>query len=133
MTAPIRPLIGLAVIAAIEGVFLLVYAIFDIVEAIRVGTSGPEEVSNTPALLLSIALFALIGVGMLVVGFGWWRARRWSRAPFILAQILGLVIGVQLAMATGTAERTTGIAVALLALVGLVLTFSPQVTRAITE
>lgn len=129
MAAPIRPLVALSAIAAVEGAFMLVYAIFDVIEAIRVGTSGPEEVSNTPALVLLIVIFALIGAGLLTVAVGWWRARRWARAPFVLAQIFAVLIGGQLATAAGAVERTVGIVVALIALVGLVLAFSPQVTR----
>ena len=37
VTAPDRPLVVLAVIALAEGLGLLAYAVFDIVEAIRVG------------------------------------------------------------------------------------------------
>lgn len=133
MTQPIRPLAGLSVIAALEGAFMLTYAAFDVVEAIRVGTSGPEQVSNTPALILLIVIFALIGAGLLFVAVGWWRGRRWARAPFVLVQIFAVLIGGQLATASGAVERTAGIAVALVALVGLVLAFSPQVTRTLAQ
>ena len=112
---------------------MLAYAVFDVVESFRTGTSGPSEVSNAPAVIVSVLLFLLIGAGLLLVALGWWRGRRWARAPFVLAQLFAVVIGGQLATASGAVERTAGIAVALLALVGLVLTFSPQVTNAITE
>ena len=121
MPAPIRPLVALAAIAAVEGLFMLGYAVVDVVEAVRTGTSGPADVSNVPAVLVSIVLFVLIGAGLLTVAVGWWRAQRCARAQFILAQIFAVVIGGQLATASGAVERTAGIVVALLALVGLVL------------
>ena len=86
VTIPDRSLVVLACIALIEGLGLVAYALFDIVEAGRVGTSGPEDVSNAPALILLVVITAAFGVGLIWVARGWWRAQRWARAPFILSQ-----------------------------------------------
>jgi hypothetical protein len=131
VTAPDRPLVALAGISLLEGVALVAYALFDVVEAVRVGVTGPEEVSNTPALILLVAITAALGLAMGWVATGWWRARRWARAPFILAQIIGALIGYELAQSAGEVERVVGIVLALIAVLGLVLSFAPAVSRAL--
>ena len=123
----------LALIALVEGLGLLAYAVFDAVEAIRVGVTGPSDVSNVPAVLLLVVILAALGLAMVWVARGWWRARRWARAPFLLAQIIAILIGYELAQSTGTVERAVGVGVALVALLGLALSFAPSVSRAIDE
>ena len=123
----------LAAIAILQGTALLAYAVFDIVEAVRVGITGPEEVSNPMALLLLVVITGAFGAGMVVVGWGWWRCHRWARAPFILAQIIAGLIGYELSQATGSVERTVGYTCVVLAVVGLVLAFLPAVARAIDD
>jgi len=131
--APDRILVVLALIAGVQGAALIAYALFDIVEALRVGTTGPEEVSNPMALLLLIALTAAFGAGMVVVAVGWWRGRRWARSPFIMAQIIVALLGYELAQAVGSVERTVGIVAMVMAGLGLVLSFAPATGRAIGD
>jgi hypothetical protein len=131
--APDRALVALAAIALLEGVALLGYAVFDVVEAVRVGITGPAEVSNAPALLLLIAITAAFGVGLVLVARGWWQAQRWARAPFIMAQVIVGLIGYELSQSDGSVERTVGYACVLVAILGLVLSFTPAVSRAIDE
>ncbi len=109
------------------------YGIFDAVEAVRVGATGPADVSNGPAIALQIVIFLIFGAGLLWVARGWWGSRRWARAPFLLTQLIALVVGVPLAQAQGGTERVAGIVISLLALVGIALVFTPAVTRALTE
>ncbi len=113
----------------IQGAALLAYAVFDVVEAVRVGITGPEDVSNPAALVVLIAITAAFGAGMVWVGIGWWRTRRWARAPFILAQALAVLVGYELAQSEGAVERTIGIAGAGLGILGLILAFAPGVSR----
>lgn len=133
MKAPDRVLVVLAGIAALEGLALVGYAIFDIVEAFRVGITGPAEVSNPPALILLIVINALFGAGLLLIASGWWRAQRWARSPFLLAQIIIGLVGFEVAQSEGSVERTVGIVAVILAALGLVLSFAPTVSRAIAE
>lgn len=119
----------LAAIAALQGITLLGYALFDIFAAITIGTIGPEEVSNTPALILQIVIFAFLGVGMVLVAYGWARRRRWARAPFIVAQFLAIIVGWPLAQAVGLTERSVGVLLVVFAVVGLFFAFTPRVTR----
>lgn len=125
------PVIVVAAISALEGVGLIGYAIFDLVQTLRTGVTGPAEVSNVPAVILLIVIQLLFGAGLLWVARGWWRSKRWARAPFLVAQILGALLGYDLIQSLGTVERTTGIAVAVLAVVGIVLAFMPAVSRAV--
>lgn len=133
MSRPAAPLAALAVIALLQGLALVAYGIFDAVEAVRVGATGPADVSNGPAIALQIVIFLIFGAGLLWVARGWWGSRRWARAPFLLTQLIALVVGVPLAQAQGGTERVAGIVISLMALVGIALVFTPVVTRALTE
>lgn len=117
----------LTAIAAIEGCALLAYGIFDSIQAIRIGATGPAEVSNPAAITLQIVIFAVFGIGLLLIARGWLKRSRWVRGPFVLAQVIALVVGVPLVQASGSIERGVGIVVVLLAVSGLILTFTRPV------
>ena len=123
----VRAFAILAAIAGIEGVALLGYGAFEIVEAIRFGATGPAAVSSPGAIALQIAIFLLFGVALVLVARGWLRRSRWVRGPFLLAQFIALVVGVPLVQAAGSVERIVGIAMAVLAVAGIVLTFTKPV------
>jgi hypothetical protein len=133
MTSPDRPLAALALIAFAQGATLIAYAVFDIVEAVRVGITGPAEVSNVPAVVTLVVITAVLGAGLVWIGVGWWRARRWARSPFVLAQLIGGFIGFELTQSDGSVERTVGIALVVVALLGLVLSFAPAVNRRLVD
>ena len=134
VAAPRHPLlIVLAVIAAAQGIALIGYAVFDIVQGVTVGLTGPEEVSNLPGLILQIAIFAALGVGLLFVARGWWGAKNGARAPFIVAQILALVVGVPLVSAPDVGTQQVGLALVVTGVVGIVVALLPPVTRLLTE
>lgn len=124
---------ALALIAAIEGLALAGYAVFDLVGALLVGTTGPAEVSNASAMILQIAIFAIFGAGMLIVARGWLTVAAWVRGPFVLAQLIALVVGVPLVRATEAVQQGVGVVITALAVVGLVLVFTPSVTRTFAE
>lgn len=130
MAAPARPVVALAVISALEGLAFVAYAVFVLVEGLRLGATGPESVSNVPAIALQAGLFLIFGVGLGLVAWGWWQQRRWARAPFLLAMLISGLIGYDLAQSTG-AVRTAGLVMAGVAVVGIVLSFAPGVGRAI--
>ncbi len=133
MSAPTRPLAALAVISLAEGAALIAYGLFDLVEALRLGAGGPSDVSNGPAIAVQIGIFAAFGAGLVWVARGWWGSRRWARAPFLLAQVMAVLVGYQLAQAAGSASRIAGIGIALVAALGIVLAFAPRVSGAIQE
>jgi hypothetical protein len=132
MTVPRHPLLlVLAVIAAIQGLALVGYAIYDIVQGIRIGITGPAEVSNLPALLLQIVIFGALGAAMLAIALGWWRAKYGARAPFIVAQLLALVVGVPLTQAPEASIQYVGGALVVVGIIGIALALLPPVTRAL--
>lgn len=124
---------AIAVIALVEAVGLIVYGAYEAVQGVLVGATGPAEVSNVPAITLQVVIFAVLGVGMLYVARGWHRRRRWARAPFVLAQLIGLLIGIPVAQTPGWGPRAAGLALAVVSLVGIILAFTPAATRALQE
>lgn len=134
MKGPRHPLlIVLAAIAGVQGIGLIGYAVFDIVQGMTVGITGPREVSNLPALFLQIVIFAGLGVGMLAIALGWLRSRYAARAPFIVAQLLALVVGVPLFNAPDAWTRQLAVILIVVAVLGLVMALLPTVTRLIVE
>lgn len=129
--APTRGLLASALVCALEGVAFTGYALFVIIEVARVGITGPEPVSNSTSVSLEIVLFLFFGLGLLWVAWGMWRARRWSRAPAVLAQLIALVVGVPLVGAQGWSERIAGALITTLAAVAIVGIFLPSSTRAL--
>lgn len=120
----------LAVISALEGLALVIYAVLSIINAIVVGPTGPEAVSNTTAITLEIVIFAFLGAGLLATAWGWWRVKRWARAPFLLGQLIALVVGFPLVQATGTI-RASGALILVAGIVGIVVALLPKVTDAL--
>ena len=132
MVGPRHPLLVLlSAIAAIQGIGLIGYALYDVVQGITVGITGPQEVSNVPALVLQIVIFAALGIGLVLVARGWWGARYGARAPFIVAQLLALVVGVPLIGAPDEWTRYVGVALIVVGVAGLVFALLPPVTRAL--
>ncbi len=128
-TSVIRRLRILGIISGVQGVFYVVYAILIVVGVARFGVSGPSEVANASGVTLEVVIFLFFGLGMLLVAVGWFAAKRWARAPFLLAQLLALVVSVPLIGATNLFQKWAAILVTLAAVVGIFLAFTPAVTR----
>ena len=118
----------LAGISAVEGVFFLFYAILVTAGVLRFGLSGPEAVSNPAGVTLEVIIFLFFGIGLLVTAWGWWQPKRWARSPFVLAQLLALVVAVPLISATGNIEKIVGVVVTVVAVVGGVISLLPSTT-----
>jgi len=123
----------LAALAGLQGAALLVYAAFDIVQALRVGITGPEEVSNAGALISLIVIIAAFGAALVWVAWGWWRARSWARAPFVVAQLILAFIGYEVSQSGEATLRTVGQVAMLVAVVGVILVFLPSTRRALSD
>lgn len=132
-TPAVPAVMAVAVIAALEAAALLAYAVYALVEGFREGFTGPAEVSSVPSRILLVVVLAALGVGMAWVAVGWWRVRRWARAPFLMSQILAGLLGYELAQATGSLERYVGIALMAVGVIGIVLVFTPPVSRALAD
>jgi hypothetical protein len=128
-TSVIRRLRILGVISGVQGVFYVAYAVLIVVGVARFGVSGPSEVANASGVTLEVVIFLFFGLGMLLVAGGWFAAKRWARAPFLLAQLLALVVSVPLIGATDVLQKWAAILVTLAAIVGIFLAFTPDVTR----
>lgn len=118
----------LAGVSTVQGVFFLIYAVLITVGVLRFGLSGPEAVSNTPGVTLAVIIFLFFGAGLVVTAWGWWQVRSWARSPFILAQLLALVVGVPLISATGSGEKIVGVVVTIVAIAGGVVSLLPATT-----
>ncbi len=107
----------------------MVYAILIVVGVARFGVSGPSEVANASGVTLEVVIFLFFGLGMLLVAVGWFAAKRWARAPFLLAQLLALVVSIPLIGATDPLQKWVAILVTLAAVIGIFFAFTPTVTR----
>lgn len=107
----------------------MVYAILIVIGVARFGVSGPREVANASGVTLEVVIFLFFGLGMLLVAGGWFAAKRWARAPFLLAQLLALVVSVPLMGATDPFQKWVAILVTIAAVIGVFLAFTPSVTR----
>lgn len=130
---PVTSLVVGAAVAAIEGIALLVYAVYIAVQVARLGITGPAAVSSPIAVALEIVIFGLLGLGLVLAARGLWRARRWARSLLVVGQALALVVGVPLVTAEGGVERSAGFALVALAVAGLVAAFLPSTTAAIAD
>lgn len=129
MPGPKRVCQFLGVVSLAQGVFFFAYAITVVLGVARFGLQGPSEVSNTPGVSLEVLIFLSFGLGLTFVAYGWWKGKRWARAPFLLTQILALVVSVPLMTSTGSAERIIGIVITLVAAVAIVSSLTPTLTR----
>ena len=82
---------------------------------------------------MQVVIFAALGVGLIAIARGWWLSKYGARAPFILAQLLGLVVGVPLIAAPDAGTRVVGAALVAAAIVGIAVSLLPRVTRAIVD
>lgn len=133
MSRPVTSLVVGASVAAVEGVALVVYSLYIVVQLVRLGITGPADVSNPVSVGLEIAIFAIFGAAMLLGAYGLWRVRGWGRSLLVLGQLLALVVGVPLATSEGGWDRIAGIAIVVAAITGLVAAFWPTTTSAIAN
>lgn len=118
----------LAVISFMQGAFYAIYAILITAGVLRFGLSGPEAVSNPGGVTLAVIIYLFFGVGLLATAWGWWKIKRWARSPFVLAQLLALVVGIPLISAAGTSEKMVGVFVTVMAVIGGVVALMPATT-----
>lgn len=127
-----RPFVILTVIAALEGFALIINGVLVAISGLTGGSYGATGDSTT-ATLIEIVIFLVLGAGLLVVASGWYRARRWARGPFVLAQLIGLFAGASFIFSGDSAAITPGLILAVPSLAGLVITFSPGVVRTFAQ
>lgn len=120
----------LAVVAGLQGAFFLTMAISDLISvAAQGGLVGPADVSNPQAFTTLVVLFVLFGLGMLAIAWGWLRHKRWARGPFVVMQVLVLVVAVPSLTASDTGQRVVALIAVPLAAAGIIAAVTPPVTR----
>jgi hypothetical protein len=107
-----------AVLVALEGAAGIVAAVVYLVS----GALGGDE----PGLNFfgTAAWFAIVGGGVLAAGWALWTGRRWGRGVAVFAQLL--LLPVSWYVGVGSHQWVYGIPIAALALITLVLLFSPS-------
>jgi len=130
-----RGLLVAAPAAAVQGLAAVAYAIFLIEEVIRVGATGPVEVSNGAADTVLIAIVGLIGAALMWCSVGLWRERRWARAPIILFEIIIGIVSFNAMTNPGYPSwiRMVFGALCVMAVGTLVSLFLPSTTTAFTS
>ena len=110
-----------AVLVALEGAAGLVAAVVYVVS----GLGG----ANEPGLnkFGTAAWFAIIGGCVLAAGWALWTGRRWGRGVAVFAQLL--LLPVSWYMGVGSHQWAYAIPVAIVAIVTLVLLFSPSAVQ----
>lgn len=107
-----------AVIVALEGAALLVVAIVLVARHLG-GVEDQPWLSGYG----TAAWFAVMGSAVLAAGWALWSGRRWGRGLAVFAQLLLLPVAYY--MGPGSGQWLYAIPVGLVALVTLVLLFSP--------
>ncbi|MGW5423052.1 hypothetical protein [Streptomyces sp. NPDC003943] len=113
-----------AVVAGVEGLALTAGGLYMLVTSLIHRTGD-----LTSALMGGVTLVAL-GLIPLAAARGLLRRRSWSRGPAVITQILALPVAWQLLQANSV-MIPAGIALAVLAVTGLVLLVNPATTEAL--
>jgi hypothetical protein len=110
-----------AVLVALEGAAGVLAAVVYVVSGIRGGDEPGLNMFGTAAW------FAIIGGGVAAAGRALWTGRRWGRGVAVFAQLLLLPVAWYLAV--GSQRWIYGIGVGVVALITLVLLFSPSAVQ----
>jgi hypothetical protein len=110
-----------AILVALEGAAGLVAAVVYVVSGLaRADEPGLNKFGTA-------AWFAIIGGGVLAAAWALWTGRRWGRGVAVFAQLLLLPVAWYIAV--GSNQWMYGIPVGIVALVTLVLLFSPSAVQ----
>jgi len=126
-TEPVsRPgrLTAAAAVAGVEGLALVAGGLVMLV------TSLTDRAGDLTSALMGAVTLVALGLIPLVAARGLWLRRSWSRGPAVITQILALPVAWQLLQADSV-MIPAGVALAVLAVTGLVLLVSPSTTEAL--
>lgn len=107
-----------------EALALLAGGVYLLVEAVSGDPDSPQQ-----AVTLGVTVLVL-GAIPLIAARGLWLRRRWSRGPAMITQIMALPAAWALLTASG-ALVPAGIALAVVAVAGLVALVNPTTTEAL--
>jgi hypothetical protein len=114
-----------AVATALEGVTLVVVAVVLVVRAI--GGAQERSISGYG----TAGWFVIMGTAVLAAAWAMWTGRRWGRGIAVFAQLL--LLGVAWYVAVGSQRWAYGVPIAVVALVTLVLLFSPSTVQWLSQ
>jgi uncharacterized membrane protein YgcG len=113
-----------AALVALEGLVLLVGGVWIAVLGLTDGADNRQQAVTGGLTLLVLALLPLLAARGLL------RRRRWSRGPAVFMQIIALPVAYNLLQADSIAIPA-GIALAAVAVAGLLLLVNPETNRAL--
>ena len=120
-------LVAACLLALIEGVALVAYAIGIGVSSLR----STDAEATSPVVV--VIIYLIFAAGILVCARGLWTRRRAARTPFGVIQLFGLVIGWTLTQGDGEITHLIGYAVLVVSVVGIALVMSPALGRGLTR
>jgi hypothetical protein len=110
-----------AILVALEGIAGLVAAVIYVVSGLGAGNVEGLNKFGTAGW------FAIIGGAVLAAAWALWTGRRWGRGVAVFAQLLLLPVAWYLAV--GSQQWAYGVPVGVVALITLVLLFSPSAVQ----
>jgi hypothetical protein len=126
MTVPSPSAVRQAAVAtAVEGVTLVVVAVVLLVRAI--GGAQERSISGYG----TAGWFVVMGGAVLAAAWALWTGRRWGRGIAVFAQLL--LLPVAWYVAVGSQRWAFGVPIAVVALVALVLLFSPSAVQWLSQ
>ncbi len=108
-------------LVALEGAAGVVAAVIYVVSGLGAGNEPGINKFGTAAW------FAIIGGAVLAAAWALWTGRRWGRGVAVFAQLL--LLPVSWYIAVGSHQWTYGIPVGIVAIITLVLLFSPSAVQ----
>lgn len=119
-------LIVAVVIAALEALAVLAYAV-------GIALSGIANPTSVAAPVVEVVIYLIFAGGVGLVVRGLWQRKRWSRTPFVVVQLFGLVTGWTLVQGDGDSTHVLGYVVLAVSVVGLVCALAPRTGEALDQ
>ncbi len=121
MADPVRPLVWIAGVDVVAAAGL----------SILVGLSTRGSDLDTWIAVATVIMWVIIVGALALIWLGLLRRSRAARTPFVLAQAFALVVAWPLVNSDVGPDRAAGIALGIMAVVGLVLALRPAVRAAL--
>lgn len=117
-------LLAAIAIAGLEALAILAYTA-------GIALSGAQNPGSVAAPAAEALIYLTFAVGIVLVVKGLWQRRRWSRTPFVVIQLFAIITGWTLLQGDGDSTHVVGLAVLVVAVVGLVCAFVPRTGEAL--
>lgn len=125
MADPVRPLVVVAALEALAAAGMFISVLVAVITGAGRGLSG----AGTGTSVVELAIFGLILLGLVAVWLGLYRRRRAARTPFLMVQAFVLLLVPMFLGSDVAVYHGAGVAVGIVAVLGLVLGLRPAVGR----